>query len=175
MKLLFNDGDEHIGSDGATQICVFTAFFLAPTNFLMRKCCLIHLKNNSTCQRLLGRRGKAHRVKLGGVRLQADLNIAQAFAPSQLYKSHGTKLLGTRQRSYARVAPVAIRDADKARPRHELHNPCKQGLANLHGDSPEKSIRGKYSVLSNTISSRHQTKSGRMPRHRLICRSASII
>ena len=32
-------------------ICVFTAFSLVPKNTLMRKCCLIHLKNNSTCQR----------------------------------------------------------------------------------------------------------------------------
>lgn len=35
----------------AIQICVFTAFSLVPKNTLMRKCCLIHLKNNSTCQR----------------------------------------------------------------------------------------------------------------------------
>ena len=35
----------------AIQICVFTAFSLVPRNALMRKCCLIHLKNNSTCQR----------------------------------------------------------------------------------------------------------------------------
>ena len=35
----------------AIQIFVFTAFSLVPKNTLMRKCCLIHLKNNSTCQR----------------------------------------------------------------------------------------------------------------------------
>jgi hypothetical protein len=35
----------------AIQICVFTAVSLVPRNFLMRRCCLIHLKNNSTCQR----------------------------------------------------------------------------------------------------------------------------
>jgi transcriptional regulator GlxA family with amidase domain len=33
----------------AIQICVFTAFSLVPRNALMRKCCLIHLKNSSTC------------------------------------------------------------------------------------------------------------------------------
>lgn len=33
------------------QICVFRAFALVPKNTLMRKCCLIHLKENSTCQR----------------------------------------------------------------------------------------------------------------------------
>ena len=39
--------------DTAHQICVFTAFSLVPRNRLIRRCCLIHLKNNSTCQRLL--------------------------------------------------------------------------------------------------------------------------
>jgi adenosylhomocysteinase len=37
----------------AHQICVFTAFSLVPRKRLMRRCCLIHLKNSSTCQRLL--------------------------------------------------------------------------------------------------------------------------
>ena len=37
----------------AYQTCVFTAFSLVPTNCLMRRCCLIHLKNGSPCQRLL--------------------------------------------------------------------------------------------------------------------------
>src|SRR3546814_5344170 len=35
----------------AIQICVLTAFSLVPRNVLIRKCCLIHLKNSSTCQR----------------------------------------------------------------------------------------------------------------------------
>src|SRR6516165_9035417 len=35
----------------AIQIWVFTAFSEVPKNALMRRCCLIHLKNNSTCQR----------------------------------------------------------------------------------------------------------------------------
>lgn len=37
----------------ADHTCVFTAFSLVPRNFLMRRCCLIHLKNSSTCQRCL--------------------------------------------------------------------------------------------------------------------------
>ena len=37
----------------AHHTCVFTAFSLLPMKCLMRKCCLIHLKNSSTCQRLL--------------------------------------------------------------------------------------------------------------------------
>jgi len=37
--------------DMAIKICVFTTFSLVPKKTLMRKCCLIHLKNNSTCQR----------------------------------------------------------------------------------------------------------------------------
>ena len=35
----------------AIQICVFTAFSLVPKNFVMRRCCLIHLKNNFSYQR----------------------------------------------------------------------------------------------------------------------------
>ena len=35
----------------AIPLCVFTAFSLVPKNALMRKCCLIQLKNSSTCQR----------------------------------------------------------------------------------------------------------------------------
>ena len=53
VKFLFDDGDQHVGRHGATQICVFTAFSLVAINRLIRRCCLIHLKNNSTCQRLL--------------------------------------------------------------------------------------------------------------------------
>ncbi len=37
----------------AIQIWVFTALVLLPTKALMRRFCLIHLKNSSTCQRLL--------------------------------------------------------------------------------------------------------------------------
>src|SRR5665647_2309486 len=39
----------------AHQICVFTAFSLVPRKRLMRRCCLIHLKNSSTCQRYKNR------------------------------------------------------------------------------------------------------------------------
>lgn len=35
----------------AIHICVFTAFSLVSKKALMRRCCLIHLKNSSTCQR----------------------------------------------------------------------------------------------------------------------------
>ena len=35
------------------QDCVLTAFSAVPKKRLMRGCCLIHLKNNATCQRHL--------------------------------------------------------------------------------------------------------------------------
>jgi len=38
-------------TETAIQIWVFTAFSEVPKNRLMRRCCLIHLKNNSTCHR----------------------------------------------------------------------------------------------------------------------------
>ena len=50
-------------TETAVQICALTAFSEVPKNFLMRKCCLIHLKNNSTCQRALY---KAQIVAAGG-------------------------------------------------------------------------------------------------------------
>lgn len=37
----------------ATHIWVYTAFSLVPQNDFIFKCCLIHLKNNSTCHRAL--------------------------------------------------------------------------------------------------------------------------
>ena len=37
----------------AIQIWVLTALAEVPMNRLIRRCCLIHLKNSSTCQRLL--------------------------------------------------------------------------------------------------------------------------
>lgn len=51
-------------TDTAVQIWAFTAFSEVPKNFLMRRCCLIHLKNSSTCQCALY---KAQIVAAGGV------------------------------------------------------------------------------------------------------------
>ena len=39
------------GADGEGVARVFTAFCEVPKNRLIRRCCLIHLKNNSTCHR----------------------------------------------------------------------------------------------------------------------------
>src|ERR1035438_10548094 len=66
----------------AIQICVFTAFSLVPRKRLMRKCCLIHLKNNSTCQRLLYRAamingGKFRDEKYGKTLAEKKRNILQ--------------------------------------------------------------------------------------------------
>src|SRR3546814_18946304 len=54
-------------TETAIQTCVFTALAEVPKNALMRRCCLIHLKNNSTCQRWRYRApivaaGKANRL-----------------------------------------------------------------------------------------------------------------
>ena len=38
-------------TDTAIQIWLLTAFSEVPKNDLIRRCCLIHLKNSSTCQR----------------------------------------------------------------------------------------------------------------------------
>ena len=123
----------------------------------------------------LDRYAKAHRVQLGGVGRQADLDVAQALAPSQLREGHCAELLGARQGAHARVASIPMHDASKARPRHELHDLGEQGLANIHVHSSGQSTPGKYAVFGKRSSSRHQTKSVYRPRQCLISGSAHII
>jgi hypothetical protein len=123
----------------------------------------------------LDRRTKAHRVELGRIGRQAHLDVAQALAPGQLREGHRAKLLRTRQRARTGVAGVAMHDARKARPWHELHDLGEQGFANIHAHSSGQSTRGKYAVLGNKSSSRHQTKSAYKPRQCLISGSAQVI
>ncbi len=40
-------------TDTVIQTCVLTAFSDVPKKRLIQSCCLIHLKNSSTCQRFL--------------------------------------------------------------------------------------------------------------------------
>jgi hypothetical protein len=72
-------------TEAAVQICALTAFSEVLKNFLMRRYCLIHVKNNSTCQRALY---KAQIVAAGGTKQLgqederlAGLGILEADAP----------------------------------------------------------------------------------------------
>jgi len=79
---------------------------------------------------------QAHRVKFVRNGAKSHLDIAQALAPRQLGKRHHTKLFCTAQTANARVAAITTDDQTKARPRHELYNPRKQRLADIHAKSP---------------------------------------
>ena len=108
---------------------------------------------------------QAHRIELVGVGAECHLDIAQALAPSQLSKRHDAELLGTGQPTRPRVARVAIHDPRKTRPGDELHNLCKQRLADIHGSSPRLSIPGNYTIMRIRTSNRHQSLSAYRPRH----------
>ena len=75
---------------------------------------------------------QSHRIKFARVGPKSHLDISQTLAPCQLRKRHHAKLFRAGHATNARVAAVAIDDAAKARPRHELHNLCKKRLADIH-------------------------------------------
>src|SRR5665213_1292425 len=120
-------------------------------------------------------RAKAHRIELAGIGGQTDLDVAQALSPCQLGECHGTELFGAGQRANARVAAMSLHDSREAGPWHEFHELSKQGLANVHVRSPRRSSQGKYAGLDKRSSSRHQTKSARIPHQCLISGSGRSI
>ena len=77
-----------------------------------------------------------HRIEFVRVGAKSHLDVAQTLSPRQLSKSHHAKLFRASHATNARVAAVAIDDATKARPRHELHNLRKKRLADVHEISP---------------------------------------
>ena len=118
----------------------------------------------------IGKRGAAHRltqthrVELGGVGTQGGLDVAQGFAPSQLRVGHDAEVFGAGQRGDSRIAGVTCNDASEAGPRHKLHQLSEKHLANIHEESPKKSIWGNYSQKWLRNSNRHQIKRAANPR-----------
>src|ERR1035441_6797475 len=53
-----------------------------------------------TCRR----RGNTHVKQLGMVGLQANLDVAQRLAPSELRKGHDAKQIGAAERTHTRIA-----------------------------------------------------------------------
>ena len=95
--------------DTANQICVFTAFSLVPKNRLMRRCCLIHLKNSSTCQRLLYRARSsrpAERVVGQEDQRLARLGILETDAPQMLGVVPGGVEAVERRCVWSQITPV---------------------------------------------------------------------
>ena len=113
---------------------------------------------------------KPHVIKLGGLRRQADLDVAQAFAVSQLRKRHYAELLGAGHRLDVTIAVVAIDDAMKSLPGQKVHELGEQRLAEVH-----RRLRRKRSqkIASSEIrrSNRRHQKNLRMPRQYLVSSS----
>ena len=113
--------------------------------------------------------------RLARIGRQAGLDIAKALAPGELRERHGAELLGARQRAHARIAAMALHDASEAGPRDELHDLREQGLADMHVHPQRLSSLGKYAVLGDRSSNRHQTKSAARPRQCLRVGAASLV
>ncbi len=66
---------------------------------------------------------QSHVKKFGLIGRQANLDVAQRLAPSQLRKSHHAKQAGAAQSANTRIAAVAFDDAAKGLPRQHLRAP----------------------------------------------------
>src|ERR1019366_4972243 len=93
----------------AIQIWVFTAFSFSPKNFLMRRCCLIHLKNNSTCQRHLLCDDQGGKLEIVGEEAEAlvrflvvENDIAQILriVVGRFYAGEANGLIATQTRRF---------------------------------------------------------------------------
>jgi hypothetical protein len=79
---------------------------------------------------------KPHCIKFGRIGAQRRFDIAKTFALGQLGKCHHSKLFRTTHSSNASVAFVAVDNATKTGPWHELHHLQKNRFADMHDLSP---------------------------------------
>ena len=75
---------------------------------------------------------EAHVVKLGGLRRQADLDVAQTLAVGQLCKGQYAELIGACHGLYVTISVLAIDDAMKRLPWQKIHELSEQRLADVH-------------------------------------------
>jgi len=125
----------------------------------------------------LDRESKSHNtVKIARVRVQACLDISKRLSPSQPRKGHDSIVLGRRQRPHTRISLVMPHNSGETRPGNELHDLCKQSLADFHSQPPESlSIPGSYPFLAACGSNQHQTKLTLYPRPVIFSSFAGII
>ena len=83
-----------------------------------------------------GYAAQAHVKQLGLIGRQADLDVAQRFAPRQLRERHHAKQIGAVQGAHPRISAVSVDDAPEGLPWNVLHDLCKQRLAHVHA-SPQ--------------------------------------
>jgi len=107
---------------------------------------------------------KSHGVQLARVGSKSHFDVSKTLSPSQLCKSHDSKLLGASQAPHARVATIARHDSGKACPWNELHDLSKQGLADIHRKPPRSLSLGNYTGMGKRVSNRHQIKLASRPR-----------
>ena len=84
---------------------------------------------------------EAKMVKSLRPRIQAIDDIPQPFPPSQLGKSHADELLTTSKMSDARLRTVALHQAGKRLPMHQIEDLRKDVAASVHGRKGWQGIR----------------------------------
>ena len=107
---------------------------------------------------------QAHAIEFAGIGTQGRLDIAQAFAPSQLREGQHSKLLGAGHPANPGIAGVAIDYAGKAGPWNKIHDLCEQCLADIHMQSPTQANGKIYTDLTYRVSNRHHMKPAAKPR-----------
>ena len=100
-------------------------------------------------------RADAHVARLGRLRREAGLDVAQALPVRQLGKGQHPEVLGAEERADAEVALVPLHDAREGRPGKKVHQLSEQGLAGVHGAL----------ASGGEIPKGHQTAPPRLSRH----------
>src|ERR1700693_4399800 len=152
-------------TEQAIQICDLTAFSEVPKKALIRRCCLIHLKKSSTCQRqryssvivnagktklLVRRHGPAYYEPPSNESRDdrawnfARGDILRCLEGSPERSTERTPCTGidpsTRRTSLER-APIAGDATTERGQRKMLHQLCKHQLASVHRWPPEVMLR----------------------------------
>lgn len=78
-------------------------------------------------------------VKLGRLRTETGLDVAQALAAGQLAKCHAKKLIHAPEGTRVEVAAILGYQATKRVPRRELRDLSEYELADMHEHFPDKS------------------------------------
>lgn len=106
---------------------------------------------------------QTHGIKFARIGTKGHLDISQALAPSQLSKSHHSKLFRTGHATNTCVAAIAVHYSCKIGSRDEFHQLGKKCLSNIHDLTTRSSLLGKYSKMKDLNSNRHQIKSASRP------------
>jgi hypothetical protein len=129
---------------------------------LMRRCCLIHLKKSSTCQRQqyrsamlragnvnwLVRKMSRLSVLLRGLRSQARLDVAQTLPVCQLCKGHAQKLIEAGEGLHLLIVGVLRHTATEGAERKMAHQLREDELALMHRATPRREPQARCANTS---------------------------